>query len=140
MIKKLATWLMFGVLCLVWLTAHSIEPKKAPPDTGLAKQSMEIKAIALQFYALPCFQDLRDTNIPSELPATLEDYMRVEIPPRSAAHDDFQYEVLLHSQEHTAYLVRAGGFAGVHQVRGPIPLGACIKQAVERSLASGVSL
>jgi hypothetical protein len=140
MIKKLATWLMFGILCLVWLSAHSIERKTVSSDTGHAKQSMEMKAVALQFYALPCFQDLRDTDKPSELPSTLEDFMRVEIPPRSAAHDDFRYEVLFHRQEHTAYLARSGGLAGVQQVRGPIPFDACIKQAVERALASGVSL
>lgn len=139
MIKKLATWLMFGLLCLVWLSANSFEFDTAHPSADSTEQTIEMKAVALQFYALRCFQDLRDTNKSSELPPTLEDFAQIEIPSRVGAHDDFQYEVLVHRREHTAYLLRVGGLAGVQEVHGPIPFDGCIKQAVERTAASNAS-
>jgi hypothetical protein len=131
-VKKLASWLAFGLLVMVWVSSHSrvldhpLDPVAAVVDKD---QNEALQRVRLAFWVLPCFQGIRDLKAPVQL-VLGDDHEQVEIPAPLGSHDAFSYTLFIHRTHQTAYLLREGGWSGVQELHGPMDLSSCVKQAL----------
>ncbi len=135
--RKLASWLAFGLLVMVWVSSHShaLDRPLAPVATVVDKdQDQALQRVRQAFWTLPCFQGIRDLKAPVQL-VLGDDHDQVEIPAPLGSHDAFSYTLFIHRANQTAYLLREGGLAGVQELHGPMDLSACVKQALAPPVA-----
>jgi hypothetical protein len=133
--RKLASWLAFGLLVMVWVSSHShaLDRPLTPVATVADKdQDQALQRVRQAFWVLPCFQGIRDLKVPvpSGVADLGADHDQVEIPAPLGSHDAFSYTLFIHRADQRAFLLREGGLAGVQELHGPMDLSACLKQAL----------
>jgi hypothetical protein len=132
--QRTVSWLMFGLLCLVWVAVQSQQPDQAvPPRLSAHLEQHEAQAARAHFFADSCFADLREHAKPVTVDLKAAEYYRVDIPATPTALDAFSYVVHVHRLSRLAYLQRDGGYAGVHEVHGPFELWPCLRQALQKT-------
>ena len=105
---------------------------RPPPEATLEQIAREQEFLRANFLNDPCFISALDKAKPFEGETFNSLSYSVEFSPSMLVHDGLHYLVSVRKSDRVAIVARRGGYFGVNEMLGPIPLSSCM-QPVFRS-------
>lgn len=99
----------------------------APPEATPEQVAREQKFLRAQFFSDPCFISALDKAKPLEGEPFNSLSYSIEFLPSVLIHDGLHYLVSVRKSDRVAIVTRSGGYFGVNETLGPVPLSSCMQ-------------
>ena len=98
-----------------------------PPEATLEQIAREQEFLRANFLNAPCFISALDKAKPFEGETFNSPSYSVEFSPSMLIHDGLHYLVSVRKSDRVAIVARRGGYFGVNEMLGPVPLSSCMQ-------------